>query len=204
MTRSPLFPLLAITLLAAPLAGQGPWVVRPDGAAPRSGVKVEAAGAGWLVTSGPAAILYRPADRAAGNFRLTARLLLQPGSGAHQESFGIFLGGKDLAGSGQSYAYFLIRGDGTWKLKRRTGSETADLTPGWQASPAIAKARPKDAAANLLQVEGGKDRIRFLINGTEVWTGTRASLAVEGVAGIRLNHNLSVQIASFEVVPLTR
>lgn len=43
--------------------------------------------------------------------------------------------------------------------------------------------------------------MRFLVNGTEVWSGARSALETSGVAGIRLNHNLSVQLESFAVQP---
>ena len=201
MHPSPLPALLAAAVLAGPLAGQSPWTVRTDDNAPATAVKVARQTAGWQISSGPASILYRPTDNAKGNFGVTAKLHLLPGSGAHQEAFGLFIGGQDLAGAAQSYTYFLIRGDGTWKVKQRNGSATSEVTPGWQASAAIAKAGPRTPVLNVLRVVAGTDRVGFVVNGTEVWSGPRTTLQTDGIAGLRLNHNLSVRLEAFTIAP---
>src|SRR5437899_3769350 len=44
---------------------------------------------------------------------------------AHPEAFGIFIGGKNLADSGQTYTYFLVRPiDGMYSIRRRTAYMT--------------------------------------------------------------------------------
>src|SRR6266851_4294789 len=39
----------------------------------------------------------------------------------HPEGYGLLFGGRDLAGAAQRYTYFLVRGDGTFLVKRRNG-----------------------------------------------------------------------------------
>jgi hypothetical protein len=197
----PGFLFLAAALATFPASAQAGWSVRPDGSGQATEVKVVAAQPGWKLTSGPASILYRATDRGAGNYRVTAKIALQPGTGAHQEAYGVFLGGTDLAKAGQSYTYFIIRGDGTWKVKRRRGPDTGSITRGWTANPAIVRDRPDGPAVNEIAVVMGARNVRFLVNGQELWSGVRSEVGGDGIAGIRLNHNLSIQLESFAVTP---
>lgn len=198
MRPTPLAALL-LAALAGPAAAQAPWTVRPDGSARPTEVRIESRPPGWRLTSGPASIIYRPADSATGTYTLTARLQLLPGTGAHQEAFGVFIGGRDLGAAGQRYSYFLVRGDGSWKVKLRRGAAVSDVAGDWHRSPAIVAARPDGPATNLLGVVVSADKVRFLVNGTEVWSGERKALETNGVSGIRLNHNLSVVLEAFGV-----
>lgn len=197
--RAPL-PLLLALLTPLPLAAQGPWVVRPDGAAPPSGVRVEARGpAAWQFTTGPSSILYRPADTASGSYTLTARVVLPQGPGAQREAFGVFIGGRNLTASTQRYTYFLLRGDGSWRIKFRRGQDQGDVANGWQTSAAIHPAKPSGEVENQLSVEVGKDQVRFLVNGKALWSGPRAELDVNGLVGMRINHNLALRLEHFGV-----
>lgn len=199
--RVPGLLFLAVALATSPVWAQEGWTVRPDGSGQPTGVKVVAAQPGWKMTSGPASILYRATDRGTGNYRVTAKIALQPGAGAHQEAYGVFLGGSDLAKAGQSYTYFIIRGDGSWKVKRRRGPDTGSITRGWAVHPAIARDRPDGPAVNEITVIMGAQNVRFLVNGRDVWSGVRTEVGGDGIVGIRLNHNLSIHLESFTVAP---
>lgn len=191
--------LLPALLLTPPLAAQSPWVVRPDGSAPPAGVRIEAKGAAWQVATGPAAILYRPTDTASEAYTLTARLVLLPGPGAQRESFGLFVGGRNLTAATQRYTYFLLRGDGSWRIKFRRGMDTGDVANNWQTSPVIVPAKATGEAANQVRLEVTRDQVRFLVNGKAVWSGARAGLDLDGLAGVRLNHNLTVRVEGFGI-----
>ena len=43
----------------------------------------------------------------------------------------------------------------------------------------------------------GKEKVRFLVNGTEVASQSSADLDTNGIAGLRVNHNLNVNIENF-------
>ena len=43
------------------------------------------------------------------------------------------------------------------------------------------------------------DKVRFLVNGTEVNSQPTASVDAAGVAGMRINHNLNVHVDGFGV-----
>jgi hypothetical protein len=173
------------------------WVARPDDGGKLADVKFEGMAPGWHATLGSAAIIYRSADKASVPFTLTSKINLFPGSGDHAEAFGVFIGGQALDGPGQQYTYFLIRGDGTWKIKRRDGAKAEDVTKGWQASPAIVQGKSEGSVANTISVAVDKAKIHFSVNGTELWSGPTAN--ADGIVGLRLNHNLSLHVGSLEL-----
>lgn len=173
------------------------WMARPDDDGKLTDVKFETMAPGWHATMGSAAIIYRPADKVTGPFTLTSTIHLFPGSGDHAEAFGVFIGGQSLDGPAEKYTYFLIRGDGTWKIKRRDGAKADDVTKGWQASPAIVQGKAGGPVANTITVAVDKTKIHFSANGTELWSGPVEN--ADGIVGLRLNHNLSLHVASLEL-----
>src|SRR3989449_9620951 len=84
-------------------------------------VKFTSMGDGLHTTVGPAAIYWRDRDTISGNYHVVAKMA-QMKNPAHPEAFGIFIGGKSLADSGQTYTYFLVRPiDGMYSIRRRSG-----------------------------------------------------------------------------------
>jgi len=152
-------------------------------------------GDGLHTTVGPAAIYWRDRDTISANYHVVAKLT-QMKNPAHPEAFGILIGGKNLADSGQTYTYFLIRPiDGMYSIRRRTTYMTRPTAiVEWTASDAVTKSDSSGHATNELsiQVQGGK--AKFMVNGKEVYTGDAANLDVNGVVGYRVNHNLDVHL----------
>ena len=158
-------------------------------------VKFTSMGDGLHTTVGPAAIYWRDRDTISGNYHVVAKMT-QMQNPAHPEAFGIFIGGKSLADSGQTYTYFLVRPiDGMYSIRRRASYMTRPTAVvEWTASDAVTKADSGGRATNELSilVQGGK--AKFMVNGKEVYTGDAASLDVNGVVGYRVNHNLDVHL----------
>jgi hypothetical protein len=173
------------------------WSARPDEGGKLTDVKFEGMAPGWHATMGGAAIIYRAADKASAPYTVTSKIHLFPGSGDHAEAFGLFIGGQALDGAAEQYTYFLIRGDGTWKIKQRNGAKADDVTKGWQPSPAIVQGKADGPVVNILSVAVEPAKVHFMVNGTEVWSGTVANSA--GIAGLRLNHNLSLHVETLEL-----
>jgi hypothetical protein len=149
---------------------------------------------GLHTTVGPAAIYWRNQDTISGNYHIVARMI-QMKKPEHPEAFGIFIGGKNLADSGQAYTYFLVRPtDGMFSIRRRASYTTRpSAVVEWTASAAVVKSDSGEAANELsIEVRGGK--AKFMVNGKEVYTGDAASLDVNGVVGYRVNHNLDVHL----------
>lgn len=158
---------------------------------------------GWHITTGPAGIFWDPSLEAEGDFLAEMEVFLFDPQ-ERREGFGLFVGGSDLTGAGQAYTYFLIRDGGEFLIKHRQGDETRDLTP-WTAHEAIRSYgdRGDDASVrNVLAVEAGPERVRFLVNGREVAALPRSDVAVEGAVGLRVNHRLNLHVSRLEVKPL--
>jgi hypothetical protein len=200
--------VLATALLAAPLAVHAQsfpagWMVRADEPpkADLSKLSFVTMSPGWHITSGPIhAIFYQPGTTAAGIFTATLDASFFGPPGPYPEGYGIFVGGKDLAGPNQSYLYFVAANNGRYLLKKRTGATTATVID-WTVSPAIktVPAGDKGNIKNVFKVQAGKDSVRFSINGVVVATRPRSELAVDGIVGFRVNHSLSVHVAALTV-----
>jgi len=186
---------------AIPVEGGGVfpagWTVRPDEGGQASQIKFVTMSPGWHVTVGTAAIYYRATDQAKAPFTLTSKIHLFPGTGSHQEAFGLFIGGEDLSGAKEEYTYFLIRGDGTFKVKQRDGDKIADVTPGWTANAAIVQGKADGPVANVLVVAATAAKVSFQVNGKEVWSGKVKD--TNGQVGLRINHNLNMHVESLEL-----
>jgi hypothetical protein len=176
------------------------WTVRADGKADAAKAKIVSMGPGLHVTTGPAVILYRADTKGSGPFHTLAKFT-QTKPSAHPEGYGLFAGGRNLDGATQQYLYFLVRQDGSYLIKRRDGEQTSDVSKGWVASPAVQKPDAKGSATNLLEIDNNTDpaKVTFKVNGQEVYGTDAAGMALDGVVGIRANHNLDLHVDGFDV-----
>ncbi len=193
------------TLLAAQESNPPPegWVVRLDRPGSGQSPQLQDMPPGWHITTGPAGILYHPEKTASGAYRVESEsFLFDPGQ--RNEAYGIFIGGIDLDGDGQSYTYFLIRRDGSYLVKRRDGSETSNLQ-GWTKHEAVTRwegrGEGEHTAKNTIAIEAGTDELVFFVNGQEVFRTAREGQHVEGIVGLRVNHGLNLHVSSLEVTP---
>ena len=174
------------------------WHARLDSDSARpDAVKFATMGTGFHVMTGPAAIFYKTGMKLSGAYEAHATFTLMEPS-AQPEAYGLFIGGSSLEGANQKYSYFLIRQDGMFLIKKREGAQTPTVKD-WTAHAAIKKADASGKMTNALSVEVSKDKVRFLINGAEVASQSSAQIDTNGVAGLRINHNLNVHIEGFGV-----
>ncbi len=201
--------LVSAAMLAAPATAQeqelkrpADWKVRFDRAGiPDTAIYFVSMPPGWHVTTGPAGILYNPATKAQGEFRLTSTIFLFDPGRRHREAYGILFGGRELDSPNQSYTYFLIRDTGDFLVKRRDGSGTKTVHQ-WSPSGAIMK-HPGDAnAKNILMIEAKADVVDFYINGEKVTRVPRGEIRVEGIVGLRVNHSLNLHVTDLVVEPM--
>ena len=189
-------PTKAVTAGALP-AG---WATVPDHA--NMAAKFEAMGPGFHVTSGGAGIYYRAADTQKDNFTVSANFR-QAEKGQHAEAYGLFTGGRDLTDAAkQTYLYFEVRQDGMYFIAHRSGENVHKLVD-WAANPAIHKIDDTPNATNDLAIKVAADSVRFFVNNTQVNAVPRSGMSGDesGAVGLRVNHNLSVHVASFAVKP---
>lgn len=211
-----LFPALLLALAVHPVGAQAPghdpdktvaaggalpdgWSARADQGT-TANAKVVPMGTGIHVTLGPAIILYRESSKGSGPFH-TLATFTQTKAPGHPEGYGLFYGGRALDSASEQYTYFLVRGDGTYLVKRRDGQQTTEISKGWVPSPAVHKADAKGVATNLLEIDHKSDagKIVYRVNGEPVLTADAKGVDVNGIVGLRINHNLDVHVDGFAV-----
>ena len=165
-----------------------------------SGVEFTISEPGYHVHTGPAGILFNAALSVSDEFH-AATTVVQTTPTQHGEAYGIFVGGKNLLEHTQSYLYFLIREDGKFLIKRRTGSVTSPILAWTEAAAIARRADDGETPENTLRIDAGSEAVVFSINGIEVARLPRAEVDVDGVVGLRVNHGLDLSIVNFEVVP---
>jgi hypothetical protein len=209
-----LITILLATGTGAPLVGQdhnhqavtdggvlpAGWLARPDDGGTAKNVKFVNMGKDYHLTLGTATLLYRQNDQGNGPFHVLAKFTQTKAPGQHPEAYGLFYGGKELSSADQQYFYFLVRGDGKYLIKRRKGNKVTEVKS-WTAHPAIQPADAKGQATNLLAIEAKQSptKVVFMANGQAVDSTTVTADDMNGVVGIRANHNLDLHISGFAV-----
>jgi hypothetical protein len=176
------------------------WSVWPDSGGMVEQVKLVTMGKDYHLTLGTSAIVYRQADQGTSSFHTLANFTQTKPTGEHPEGYGLFYGGKDLGKVSQQYIYFLVRGDGQYLIKRRNGEEVIEIKP-WTEHPAIKKVNANGQATNLLAIEVKQksNQVLFMANGQTVDSITATADDLEGVIGIRANHDLDLHIGGFAI-----
>lgn len=207
---------LAALLLAA--CGAEPDAPRPAGADTLAAVPANApASTAWrsnpeegvtirpgdavTVETGPHTLLW-PADAAELAPPYTVRATLLKRAGRIHEGYGLFFGGSQIEGAeeAQAYSYFLVRGDGSFLVKRREGPDTPTLRD-WTRHPRINRDANGATRPNELEVQVRPDTAVFLVNGAEVARVPTDSLSASGGAGVRVAHDVVLEIGSFQAEP---
>ena len=167
------------------------WSVRPDRGAPAQ-VKFSQAGEVYQFSMGPAGTFYRADWTKAGNYTFSARLT-QTKRPSHPISYGLMIGGKDLAGPNQTYTYFLVRNQGDFFISNCEGNNRPTLVD-WTPNAAIVKQGADGKQANTLGVQVQGDNVIFTVNGTEVKRLPKAKVHADGLYAFRIGHNLDVDV----------
>jgi hypothetical protein len=197
-------------LAVVPLVAQSPqgWKVRVDRSTSASdpdaagAIKFVTMGAGFHATNPQAAVFWNPANTITGNYSLKGTFtLMKPSS--HTNYYGLVFGGSDIEGPKETYLYFMVAQDGTWLIKYRNGEATQDIstkTP----SDAVKKPDATGKSVNALEVRVTGDKIDYFVNGMMVHSTPKSGRTANtnGTYGIRVNHQLEVQIDNFGVTKL--
>ena len=199
------FALVAVSPLVAQAPPKG-WMVRADRST--SATDPDAAGAIKFVTMGKglhatnpqAAVYWNPANTMSGNYTVKGTFKLMKPSG-HTNYYGLVFGGSDLGGPQQNYLYFLVAQDGTWLVKRRVGDASTENVAAKAANAAVQKPGADGTSTNTLEVRVLADKVDYVVNGTTVHSTPKTGnvAKTDGIAGIRVNHQLEVHIDDFAV-----
>lgn len=176
----------------------GWWARLDDPAANRANLMLAPMESGYHVMTGPSAIFWDPDQTASGEYTVSATFTLTK-LPATQEAYGLFIGGADLDSDNQHYTYFLIREDGRYLIKQRHGAKTMNVAGDWAEHAAVMKPDTSGRLENTLSIHVAGDTVTFMANGKEVASHPASGLDTDGVAGLRVNHNLDVQVTGFDV-----
>jgi hypothetical protein len=203
MRRRILTVLLAVSA-AATLAAQAPagWKVRADRSTNASdpdaagSIKFMSMGGGFHAVNPQAAVYWNPANTATGTYTVKGNFtLLKPSS--HTNYYGIVFGGSDLDNAKQNYTYFMVAQNGGWLIKKRDGDANSSNVAGPTTNDAVKKPGSDGKSTNALEVRVGADKVDFAVNGTVVHSMPKSGVKTDGIYGIRVNHQLEVQIDGF-------
>ncbi len=187
-----------------PVAGSGKlpgeWKVRFDKAdAKPETVDVKEEKDALTFKTGPAGIYYKPNMKAEKDYEVSASFSqLEPA--AQPEEFGLIIAGNDLDKDTQRYTTFLVRQDARFAIQKRAGAVTKNAVA-WRPVPAMKEPKGVKTTHTLI-IRALGDSVRFLIGDKEVAKLTRAQVGGDGVVGLRINHNLHLQVSKFEVKKL--
>jgi hypothetical protein len=175
----------------------GYTAITDDTSAKITNARYVAKGGNWEITTGPAHIVFAEKDTARGIYTASATFA-QLEAPRHPEGYGIFVGGRDLTTPNRMYTYFLVRGNGEFLVKSRSGAKTTDVLA-WRANATVPKADSAGKATYRLAIRVAADSVRFLVNDGQVGAVKAGTVATDGVAGLRVNHNLHVLTAPVSI-----
>ena len=188
------------------------WVGAVDAGAQKAGqtindTKLTQEGGVLHVTTGPAAEYWNPANKAAGNYTVSATFTEAKymNLNSHPHPYGIFIAGNEMGSASQSYLYcaaygngrFIVRGfgPGPFQMNGFQGEANAAV----HQAAGIGQPVTQEIA---LSVKGG--RVECSINGTVVASYNKSALVTEaelkstdGIYGLRFAHNTEVNVTGF-------
>ena len=158
-----------------------------------SEAKYVVSGNNWEITTGPAHIVYSPRNMATGNYTVSSTIE-QLAAPRHREAFGIMFAGRNLDTPAQKYSYFVVAGTGEMLVKHRDGDVTRDLI-GWHKTQWVPAADAQGRQTYRLEVRVAGDSVKFVVNNVVAAALSKSALSLEtdGIAGLRINHNLSLR-----------
>ena len=152
----------------------------------------------WEVKTGPAHILYSPKDTAANKYTVSATFQ-QLEAPSHPEAFGVFVGATRLGTPTARYTYFIVRGDGKYMVEVRDGANTRTVTD-WTAHPSIPVQDASGKGLYGIRIDVSGKTANVSVNGVPVTTITGKDIPLNGITGVRINHNLHLIVTPVSVI----
>jgi hypothetical protein len=189
------------------------WTGKIDASAAKAGQTIKDArlseeGKVLHVTTGPAVTYWNPADKAAGNYTVSATFT-EPkymNLNTHPHPYGVFIAGNDMGTDQQTDLYCAAYGNGTF-IVRGFGPEPFRMNGRSEESAAVHKAAGAGQPVTqtiALSVKG--DKVECAINGTVVASYAKSDLvtagklkSTDGVYGIRFAHNTEGTVSGLKV-----
>jgi hypothetical protein len=185
------------------------WTGKIDAAEEKAGqalnnAKLAQDGHTLRVTTGPAVTYWNPANKATGNYTVSAAFT-EPkymNLNSHPHPYGIVIAGNDLGTADQSYVYCAAYGNGSF-IVRGFGPDAFQLN-GRRAevNAAVHKAAgPGEPVTQEIAMSVKDGHIQCAINGVVVASYDKAALvapgklkSTDGVYGLRFAHDTEVNV----------
>jgi hypothetical protein len=169
--------------------------------------KLAPEGNGFRLTTGPAALYWNPTNTAKGDYSVKATFTEAKQTYNHPHPFGVFIGGADLESGTPTALYCAAYRNGTHIVRGFSGGKRFDVVG--RPAPHDAVKKADTAETQVVQEVGWNvrgDKVECVINGTAVWSGTKADVtgpgklaSTDGIAGIRVSHNSDALVSNFAV-----
>jgi hypothetical protein len=163
----------------------------------------------FTIATAPAAVYWNPQNSATGDYTVSATFTESEymSSNDHPHPYGLFIGGNKLDTDQATLLYCAAYGNGTYIVRGFGPAPFAG--PGGRRATANAAVKKADGKGKpvsqdiSMSVKGS--RVTCTINGTEVANYDKADLvgagkleSVQGIAGIRVGHNVDVKVTNFK------
>jgi hypothetical protein len=189
------------------------WVGEVDAGAQKAGqtindTKLTQDGKVLHVVTGPAAAFWNPANKATGNYTVSATFTEAKymNLNSHPHPYGIFIAGHDLGTDQHSELYCAAYGDGRF-IVRGFGPDPFQMNGRGEANDAVHKAAGAGEPVEqkiALSVKDGK--VECAINGTVVASYDKAAVvadgklkSTDGIYGVRFAHNTEGTVADLKL-----
>jgi hypothetical protein len=189
------------------------WVGAVDAGAEKAGqtindTKLSQEGNVLHVVTGPAATYWNPANKASGNYTVSATFT-EPkymNLNSHPHPYGIFIAGHELGTDQHSELYCAAYGDGRF-IVRGFGPEPFQMNGRGEPNPAIHKAAgPGEPVEQKIALSVKDGKVECAINGTVVGSYDKAQVvadgklkSTDGIYGIRFAHNTEGTVADLKM-----
>lgn len=195
------------------------WMGKVDASEAAKGLKISDAklasmGPGMHVTTGPATMYWNPANKASGDYTVSASFneAKYMNLNDHPHPYGVFIAGNNLDSDKPDALYCMAYGNGTFIFRGFSGTSTARgnvFRPSGSGAAvpndAVHKAAGKDQpVAQDIAISVKGDKVSCWINGVEVQSYSKADVtgngklgSLDGVYGIRFAHNTDAHVSNF-------
>jgi hypothetical protein len=189
------------------------WQGRVDASEATKGGKIEDSkvvlqGTEIQINNGPAAIYWNPANKGTGSYTVSATFT-EPkymSSNDHPHPYGVFIGGSNLDNDKTKALYCAAYGRGTF-IVREFAPAVVNVNGRGAPSDAVHKAAGRGESVEqtvAMSVKG--DTVTCSINGTVVATYPKSEVtgagkiaSTDGIVGLRVAHNVDVNVKDFKV-----
>jgi hypothetical protein len=185
------------------------WQGRPDpGTGAVNDASLDVKGSDLEIHTGPAMLYWNPANKGTGDFTVSATFT-EPkymSSNDHPHPYGVFIGGSNLDGANATALYCAAYGRGTFIVREFTPA-VVNINGRGATNDAVHKAAGRgEAVEQTISMSVKGSRVTCSVNGTEVAsydkgevTGSGKIPSTDGIVGIRVAHNVDVNVKDFKV-----